>query len=190
MSDYMIHASAFVEIPEPGNFSCIPPYQCRSRPRLQPRTPLVESYISDGLYLSRIQNHCTRMSTEAHTVHIGTLTVTYRFTVSRAAGNYARYIWDSGPIIIVGEILRYKFQSKNVMTRTAVSHSDSDPDELDGLDGISGLDEPTNHGWCRKSDTSGRRSGSSTSICRSNVINPGVSSTLEKDRTLCSREVL
>jgi len=130
------------------------------------------------------------MSTKVHTVHIGTLTVTSRFTVSHATGNYVRYIWDSKPIIIVGETLRYKFQSKNITTRTAVSHSNSDPDELDGLDGISGLDESTNHGSSTKSDTSGRRTGSSTRICRSNVINPSVSSTLEKDRTLCSREVL
>ena len=36
------------------------------------------------------------------------------------------------------------------MKGTAVSHSDADPDR------VAGLDEPTSHGWCKKTDKSGR----------------------------------
>jgi len=56
--------------------------------------------------------------------------------------------------------------------RTAVSHPDADPG------GVAELDDPVNHGWCKKTDTPGRWSGSSMKICRSNVINPSVSSTV------------
>jgi len=55
---------------------------------------------------------------------------------------------------------------------------------------MAGSDESTNHGCFRRSDTLGRRGGSNTRICRSSVINPGVSSTFDFDRTLCSRGVL
>lgn len=43
-------------------------------------------------------------------------------------------------------------------SKAVASHSDADPD------GVAGLDESTNHESSKISDTSGRRSGSSTRI--------------------------
>jgi len=51
-------------------------------------------------------------------------------------------------------------------------------------------DEPTNHGRLSISETLGRRSGSNTRISWSSWINPGVSSTFDLDRILCSRGML
>ena len=68
--------------------------------------------------------------------------------------------------------------------RTATAfHSDMGPG------GTAGSDEPTSQGWFRRSDTLGRRNGSITRICWSSAATPGVSSTSDSDRIICSREV-
>ena len=57
------------------------------------------------------------------------------------------------------EVQKECLMMSSVQSEWPQPHSDGGPD------GVAGLDEPANHGWCKNSDTSGRRSGSNTKIC-------------------------